>query len=288
MNNEIAKNALEKVTKRVEFIDFDETSKFDAQFVKALSFSPSKNVVIEDYLCGREFLLNIFGENGEYRVLSMFDRYVCPDRGSAINYSNLAIAPSRSIDSFMNNVMPKVKTMFQKNGCNSGLFFLQGYSKEGKITFFEMGCRLGGSYYDLENACINLDAIEMVVRYALTGKMVRSIADISTGVAKYKQIAICINYLLKGRVATIHEIRGIEEIVSNPVCVSYEKRYNNGDHIPDDRIVDRPIVCLNIVEDNIEKAKTDVKRFNDVFQVVDKNENSLLMQKFNLAEIFND
>ncbi len=252
------------------------------QFAQAKEFSPTGNVVIEDYLTGREFLLNYIAVNGEYRLISMFDRYTCDDRGSAINYSNLAISPSKSINLYLKDVNKKVISMFKNLGFSDGLFFLQGFAKNDEITFFEMGCRLGGSYYNLEKACIGLDPVDMIVRYAITGKMMCGLDEIPEDVADFKKTAICINYLLKGPTATIGKIEGLNEVVNMPVCIGYEQRHFEGDYYSNERTVDRPVLSLDLVEDSIEQARKDVEYMNSIFDVKDDAGNSILMQKYNL------
>lgn len=84
--------------------------------------------------------------DGEFRLLSMFDRYVTSDRGSAVNYANISMAPSKAIDIYLEHINDKVIHMFKDLGFKDGLLFMQGYSEGNRITFFEMGCRLGGSF----------------------------------------------------------------------------------------------------------------------------------------------
>lgn len=252
------------------------------QFALAKSFSPTGNVVIEDFLTGREFLLNYIAVGGEYRLISMFDRYTCEDRGSAINYSNLAISPSKFVNLYLKDVNKKVISMFQNLGFTDGLFFLQGFAKNDKITFFEMGCRLGGSYYNLEKACIGLDPVDMIVRYAITGKMMRGLDEIPEDVADFKKTAICINYLLKGPTATIGKIEGLNEVVNMPACIGYEQRHFEGDYYSNERTVDRPVLSLDLVEDSIRQARKDVDYMNSVFDVKDIDGKSILMKKYDL------
>lgn len=257
----------------------------EKQFSIAKSFSPTQNVVIEEYLTGREFLLNYVAENGQFRLISMFDRYVCKDRGSAINYSNLAISPSKSIDLYLSQLNAKVISMFKNVGFNDGLFFLQGFARDNRIAFFEMGCRLGGSYYNLEKACVNIDPVDMVIRYAFTGHMTNEIEDIAENTANYSKIAICVNYLLKGNEATIGKIIGLNDVISRPSCVGYEQRHFEGDYFSNERTVDRPILSLDLIEDNMEKAKEDISMMNKIFNVFDTQGAPILMEKFDLNDL---
>ncbi len=168
------------------------------QFSEAVVWSSSGSAVIEDYITGREFLLDYVAVDGEYRLLAMFDRYMSDDRGSARNYANISMAPSRSLDVYMNTMNDHVTGMFRDLGFTDGLIFLQGHTDGDRITFYEMGCRLGGSFYKLEQHCIGLNPVDMTIRYALSGKMVQDIHTISPMVSNFTQYAFSYNALIYG------------------------------------------------------------------------------------------
>lgn len=259
----------------------------NAQFTAAVGYSANNKALIEDYITGREFLLDYIAVNGEYRLLSMFDRYMTPDRGSAVNYSNISISPSKVIDYYLGEINDKITGMFKSLGFKDGLFFLQGYSDGNKITFFEMGCRLGGSYYNHQRAVFGYNALDMVVNYALTGKMTEEINQISIDVAKYNgKFALDCNYLLKGRDETIAEIRGLDEIEQMPCCVELQKYHDVGFHYTRDRIVDIPIANAEIVVDSKEEVIEKVNYINSIFDVFNEKGESLLVTKLNPTELF--
>lgn len=250
-----------------------------SQFAEAVGYSVSKNAIIEDYITGRDFLLGYIAVDGEFRLISMFDRYVTSDRGSAINFANVSMAPSKAIDTYLENINGKVVNMFQDLGFKDGLFFMQGYADGNKITFFEMGCRLGGSFYNHERACLGMDSVEMTVRYALTGKMVEDIHSLKYDMAKYNKFALDCNYMLKGYNETIAEIKGMEEVKNMPSCRSTIQYHEIGYHYEKDRTVDRPIFTASIVADTMEQVKKDVAYINEVLDVLNPNGESILMMK---------
>ncbi len=251
-----------------------------SQFEEALSFSSTKNAIVEDYITGREFLLDYIGVNGEFRLFSMFDRYVCSDRGSAINYSNVCLAPAGEIDYYLDEINGKVISMFQKLGFKDGLIFLQGHTDGKKVTFYEMGSRLGGSFYNLQRACIGRDALEMTVRYALTGKMVDDIDNIPVDVSKYEKTAMVCNFLLDGDDETIAGIEGIDKIAAMPECSAYIQRQQVGDSYKKDRTVDKPVLNAYFTCDSKDDAKRVLGYVNEVFSVTNKNGKSLLKEKY--------
>lgn len=259
----------------------------DMRFSEAVSYSASGNAIIEDYITGREFLLDYIAVNGKYRLFSMFDRHMTPDRSSAVNFSNISISPSKYIDTYLSTVNDKVINMFKSLGFTDGVLFLQGYCSAEKITFFEMGCRLGGSYYNHQRACFGYNALDMVVNCALTGKMTDEIDRIPADVARYKgKYALDCNYLLKGSDETIAEIRGIDKISGMPCLVELQQFHEVGYHYVKDRTVDKPIANAEIVLESQEDVIEKVNYINEVFDVVNERGESLLITKLNPEELF--
>lgn len=259
----------------------------DHQFADALSYSVSGNAIIEDYITGRDFLLDYMAVNGEYRLLSMFDRYMAPDRGSAVNMSNIAIAPSRNIDFYLDNINEKVTNMYRALGFTDGLLFMQGYCDGNKVTFFEMGCRLGGSYFNHQRYLFGDDAIRMIIRYAMTGKMVDDINQFPVDMAKYNgQYAADINFLLKGKEGKVSKIVGIDEIKKRPSCIETLLYAEEGYEWTEARIVDRAIFTAEIVAENKDQLVSEAEIVQNIFDAFDDNGNSILMEKLNPQDLY--
>ncbi len=254
----------------------------DKQFEIAISYSPTKQAIIEDYITGREFLLDYVGVDGEFRLLSMFDRYMASDRGSAINYSNVCLCPSKQINKYYEDINPKILNMFKELGFTDGLIFMQGYTDNDKITFYEMGCRLGGSFFNLEESVLGLNPVEMIIRYALTGKMLNSIEDVSHRSAEFKKSAMVVNYLLKGENKTVENIQGVEAVKNTDSFVALIQQRDKGCKIVKDSIIDKPILSFYMVDNNFEGSKETLRVMNETIKVTDKNGNSLLSEKYYL------
>lgn len=255
------------------------------RFEEAVSYSATDNAIIEQYIVGREFLLDYIAVDGEYRLIEMFDRYVCGDRGSAINYANVSIAPAKSLDQYLNEINPKVIDMFKKLGFKDGLIFLQGHTNDSNITFYEMGCRLGGAFYNIEQACLGMNAIDMVIRYALTGKMVEDISSIPLDVAKFSKYGLSCNYLLNHEEGTVSEIYGIDKITSLPSYITHIQERGLGFHNVKDRTIDKPVYTIHLACDNLEQARQDIEALNKAIIVKNENGISMLMDTFDPKKI---
>lgn len=250
------------------------------QFTEAVSYSASGNAIVEDYITGTEFLLDYVGVNGEFRLLSMFDRYMSPGRGTAINYSNVCLSPSKHIEQYYEEANPKILKMFKELGFTDGLIFLQGHTDGKRITFYEMGCRLGGSFFNLEQAVLGLNPVEMIVRYALTGKMLSSIDEVREHSADFPKVAMVANYLLEGEDETVARIDGVEEVKALDTYAALIQQRDVGCHIKKDTIVDKPVLSFYMVADNLDKAKETLAYMNEKIQVVNAEGKSLLSAKY--------
>lgn len=256
-------------------------------FKEAIDYSASGNAIIEDYITGREFLLDYIGVNGEFRLIGFFDRYVGADRrGKPVNYSTIAIAPSRAIDFYLDSINEKVIRMFKDEGFTDGLMFMQGYYDGQSVTFFEMGCRLGGSYFTHEQELLGDNAIDMVVRYALTGKAVNELELIPVNAAKYKKFAVDCNYLLKGEEQTVAKVLGLDEVRKLPGVIEILEFHDVGYHYGKERTVDKPMFVVELVAESKDELISKIDYINTTIDVLNENGESLLMEKLDPKELF--
>lgn len=256
------------------------------RFEEAVGFSASGNAIIEDYITGREFLLDYIAADGEFRLLSIFDRFMASDRGSAINYSTISMSPSIAVDYYLDNVNDRVINMFKTEGFTDGVLFMQGYFDGNRVMFYEMGCRLGGSYFNHEQECLGYNAMDMIIRFALTGRAVEDINTISKESAKYTKYALDCNYLLKGTDETVASIIGMEKVEAMPECIEIQKYRDVGYHYSKDRTVDRPIMVAEIVADSQSDVIRLVNFINNSFEVLNEKGESLLMEKLDPKKLF--
>lgn len=260
-------------------------NELDKQFEVAKSYSVTNNAIVEEYLIGREFLLDYVGVNGEFKLLSIFDRYMADDRDSARNYANVSLCPSKAVDLYYSTINEKVIRMFKNLGFRDGLVFMQGYCDGSKIVFYEMGCRLGGSFYELEQKCLGFNPVDMIVRYAFSGKMVDDLDIIKDNSAKFDKVAMVSNYLLKGDDETICNIYGIEKVKAQKEFVSLIQQRMVGEHYGKDRTIDKPAVSFFLTYDNLQDARDGLEYMNTVMNIVNEKKESLLMKKLPSDEI---
>ena len=289
-NYEIDKADLEKSAKSLSYPVFikpldasgsrgadvcNDSSEFVEKYEYALSFSKQGDVVVEDFLSGTEFILDYLIVDGKPYLLSMADRYTIEGRGAAINSPNLMILPSKNLNRYVDTVTKKVENMFVESGFENGLIFLQGYADENRIAFYEMGCRLGGTWPYIDEYFTGLNPMDLLFSHSLTGKMLNngnpdSISPFFNG------YAAIIYYMSSQAEGTIGEILGIEELQSKPWVVDVMQFYHVGDSFDMERQTDVRFLSTNIVAENINELRERVKYAYELIKVNDVEGNNLL------------
>ena len=148
-----------------------------------------------------------------------------------------------------------------------------------------MGSRLGGTFYNVEQKSLGYNSIEMIVRYALSGKMVNNIDAIPHDVAKFSKPGASLNYLLKCEGKTIAKIEGRDVLDATPSVAAVIQPRNIGDVINKDSIVDKPLFTVHYVCDNMDELKENLEKFNQSIFAYDTEGESMLMDKIHPSDL---
>lgn len=254
---------------------------FLENYPKALSFSPSRHVVIEEYLTGQDIILDYLLKDGEAHLLSIFDRKMCKDRAIAVNHANLLLSPSESVDQFIEEVDPKIRRMCRELGFRDGLIFFQGYSNNGRITLFEMGCRLGGTFSNIDEAFLGVNPVDALIHYALTGKMADD-GDYSLITPKFDGCGAVLNILMQDEPKEIHKIYGTEYVRKLPQVVNYIQFFNEGDVIPNNNATDRPLLIAYLACKSREELKEVLENIYEQVDAQDSHGVSMLKNVYRI------
>lgn len=254
---------------------------FTKKYEYALSFSKKRSVTVEQYLCGTEFILDYLILNGRPYLLSMADRYTVEGRGAAINSPNLMILPSANLQRYAESIDGKVRKMFVKNGFKDGLIFLQGYAGESDITFYEMGCRLGGTWPYIDEYFTGHNPMDLLFNQALSGHMLDEEYEKDISPDFHGKAAI-IYFLANCTSGTVNKVVGIEETEKYPGVVDVMQFYGPGDDFDNERQTDIRFSSVHLVADDMSLLKQRVRDIYAMVDYLDENGNSLLCEKYDI------
>lgn len=256
---------------------------FKKKYDYAISWSKKGVVTIEDFLKGTEFILDYMLVDGKPHLASMADRYTNEGHAAAINCCNLMVFPSKNLSRYNKEINPIVCKMFEKEGFRDGVIFMQGYVGK-NIKFYEMGCRLGGTWPYIDEHFHGINPMDMLFRYSLTGKMLKD-QDANQISADFKGNAAVIYFLAANDEGDIEKVTGVEEIKNIPYVVSVLEYYKAGDHFAKGTLTDVLFLGVHLVADNFVQLKERIKKVYELVGYYDKDGKSLLSPVYDVEKL---
>ncbi len=248
----------------------------------AKSCSRTKNATVEEFNDGFEICVYYTFVDGNPSLSSMADKYVRGDTENFIPLSEIYAYPSQYLPQYINEVDSNMRNMLKALGIKNGITSMQGFYKDGKFKFFEMGFRLGGTAQYRYTEYINgINSLHMMMAYALTGKM--GDCDQSSDTASFKKPCCTLTLLSKG--GTVARIEGVEEARNYEGVLYIENRYKVGDTIKASRTVSQFHVRIYIVADNEKQMKEKINHLQTSIQAYDTNGEPMLITHFDTNKL---
>ncbi len=249
---------------------------------KAISFSKSNNILIEKYMTGQEVVIYYVFQDGEPTCVGMCDRYTNKEQKGVAQLPTSYVFPSRFTNKYLDEVDEKVRNMFVNTGVKNGVMFIQSFIDEtGGVRFYEPGYRLNGAQeHYIINEFSGIDAKELMINFALTGKMsdkrLKEIAKPLPG-----RYGCKLSPLVKTGV--IHKIVGLKEIATLPGVISVNPSYKDGDVVSGYGTLKQIACRFFVVADTKQELKSIIDRIMSKYDVLDAKGESMLMTPFDTS-----
>ena len=118
---------------------------FDVYYQESLKYSPSKHVLIERFMTGKEATIFYYLHEGEIYLLGVSDRHMLKFSERLLQLPIGYTFPSVNQDVFIKEENENIKEMFRSLDMKEGMVFMQSFNENGKYIIYEMGYRLTGS-----------------------------------------------------------------------------------------------------------------------------------------------
>lgn len=255
-------------------------------YEKALSFSSSKQVIIERYMNAKEVTIFYVIQDGEIYLSAMADRYTKNKQGGIIPLPVAYIFPSKHLKSYQESLNHKVIEMFKSIGIQNGMIFIQSFVEDGKYIFYEMGFRLTGSLeYKIIRQISGINPLEMMINYALTESMNEiSIEPLIN--PNFKEYGCNITFLAKP--GKIGRIIGVNEVYSLDEVIDVVPAYNEGDVIQESAIgtLQQVIIRVFAVTKNKHELAKVIDKIHNTIKVYSEDGKNMLLETFDSKELF--
>ncbi len=247
-------------------------------YMEALEWSKSKKIVVEELITGgREVFFHYTIQDGNYSLSMGFTKFkVNSTEREYVSLPIFHMYPSSHIDAYIEKVDEAAKKMFRSIGLKNGIVMLQGFDIDGEFKFFESGFRMGGEqmyiFTDHQNG---LNSLEMMINYALTGKM----ADFKVSEkdnARFKWP--CCNYYIPLKAGIITEVHGLEEVENMENVLNVTEMFKIGDEILDTNALERVCMRLHVYGKTAEELAEALVKISATLRILDQNGNEMQIE----------
>ncbi len=251
---------------------------------KALSFSPSKTILIEKYMNGIEAIVYYIIQDGIPTLVAMCDRYTSKEQIGITQLPSAYIFPSKHLNKYISETDKKVCNMLQAMNIQNGVLFLQAFIENDSVRFYEPGFRLNGAQeHMIVSALTDIDAKELLLNYALTGKMGDKRVLELAAPDFHGKWACKLSPLI--REGVIGKIEGVEEIKALEGVVDIYPNYVNGDKVKGLGTQRQMAANIFIIADEKNTLKQRVQKVINTFKVFDENGNDMCLKPFDVQII---
>ena len=261
---------------------------FDAEqlvagFEKAQSNSKSGEVIVEQFVPYDEINMTYIAQDGDIQLVAIHDRYFNTEQKSATKAPDLYIYPSRYTDLILEKYNNTIIGMLKGIGIINGSLFIQAVVHDDQLYCYEAGMRLNGcKTYQILEVENDYNTFEHLMLLALTGSM----GEKEHFNPKFKRWYATLNVLgLPG--TTIAEVRGENELNSYPWLIHIARRDGVGHTIPADSAgtLVQDTTRIHVMADTKEELMERVKKTGGLFQMLDKDGNSVLLKPHDTEEV---
>ncbi len=257
---------------------------FKIAYDYALSISPSKNVLIEDYIVGEEVTATYTMSAGQVSLSCVKDKLISFDHKDITSQADVLIFPSRHLNDFLKEENEKVINMLHALNATDGTVFFQGIASKEKVTFFECGYRPNGAcdYRHIER--INgVNFLKMMIVHALTGKMEYNENTLENDTPFFDRYILNFNVWAKG--GKIASLSGKEEVSKIENVVMAEYMHDVGETIVDNNTLSQRVFRAIIVDKSIIKIKETIKKIQECVCVENDKGESMLYLPFDINRL---
>jgi phosphoribosylamine-glycine ligase len=220
---------------------------------RAEEASPSKNLVVERYVDGKEATVFWVFQDGEHYVSMIANRHLTHIQDGVLPLPVGYTTPAALTPKYMQEIAPRVRSMLRAAGVKNGMMFMQGLIDDGTFRVYDIGYRVTGSQeYRLLEHLRDYNPLSMLVTFALTGSMGEPLLS-QKATPFFDRYGFNMSTLMFP--GTIDRFEGIQETAALPGVISVVKARIEGEGLPHEalgelrQITVRTLGCAESVEE---------------------------------------
>ena len=239
----------------------------------------SRTSQVEKKISAPEITIFYIIKDSKIALSAMADRETYSFKDGVIPLPVKYIFPSVYLKKYIETFNEKVIKSFEHIGLKNGMVFLQAFWEKDQCYIYDIGFRLTGTQeYNILSKVCGYNPLEMLVDYALTGKM----GDDESFFEKVEpflhgKYASNVTFLM--RPATIAEIEGVNEVEKINGVEKVVLNHQIGDEIPDaaEGTLVQVIVRVFLINNTLEELNNNISQIKRTIKVYDTNGDNVLI-----------
>lgn len=200
---------------------------FDTYYPQAMTFSPSKHVLVERMMTHPEATIFYYLHKGEIYLMGVGDRHMYSLGEGLLRLPVGYTFPAKHQADFMKCEDENIKSLFRSLDMKEGMVFMQAFDDDGRYIIYEMGYRLTGSLeHHLFRQAYGFDTLKAIIDYAVGNKV--DVTPLATMDLRSVQMANVTLLLSQG---VINRYEGIEEVKRMTGVLHVHVSYGEGTEI---------------------------------------------------------
>lgn len=256
---------------------------FNVYYQESLKYSPSKHVLIERFMTGKEATIFYYLHKGEIYLLGVSDRHMLKFSEQLLQLPIGYTFPSVNQDIFIKEQNENIKNMFRSLDMKEGMVFMQSFNENGKYIIYEMGYRLTGSIEQhLMEKSHKFNHLKAILNFAVGNTI-----DVTPLDAIDLENAIMANVTLLLSKGTIDHYVGEEETLNIPGVLHIHSSYPVGTVIDDNVMGKLAQVGIRVLlyADNRQQLLDRMDLVKNTLQVISTDGNDMLLGNYSYKEV---
>ena len=241
-------------------------------YEKALHFSTTKSVIVEDYIEGDEITFPFLVMNGKPIINNTFLQLPLNVNGRPT--FSLIIDNISHWKRFEQKHSSHIHALMERLGCNNGIGVLQTIYKDGKYYFLEFGYRLDGmGGWRLDKKRTGFDACA----YLVDTNLGHTLNHWSSTVGNQNPPLLCATYLLYSNPGKVTKSVGLDEVKNRALInVSYARFQEGSEVLPTGNMMQTAYTIIFLGKD-LNHLGNQLRFINETLHLYDENGNDMLI-----------
>ena len=253
----------------------------------AKKMSSNGKVVVEKYMGDKpDFTMTYIFVDGKPNLVRTADRYLGEATAGLDRQCMCSVAPSIHTEMYLKNVHSRVVNMAKNLGIKNTPIFMQGFVDGDTVRFYDPGIRFPGANYDeLFTKATGVDHIQMIINFALTGKMQPYDEDMMA--SSYKLNGFCSMQLcVDARAGKIAVYDGFDEVAKLTETVLVAKKAKVGDVISESGDIKQRIAeIVLLLENDTEIIQSTIRKVQSMLKVKDEKGENMIVSPFDVSAV---